>query len=250
MLTDPVAGAPAASPLTHVDWRVVAFFVLAGGLHYQLWFWAQRIGGLTFDASWVQFALPPVGFAFAAVVSYRLFQGVAPLRIATLPGLRDLALAAVPLGALFASSFAVPDGERIRAGMIGPMLLSLPAFVIEEFAWRGFLQEQLRPLGRWPRYVLVAVLFQLCHLDFVPADPVAAAQRFLYALPVAIVVAVLAGDLVENWKSLLPAVVFQVWMELLAAMPGPPVYVGFFVAMVMGLVIYKRMPAPLKPQLA
>lgn len=234
MVTDPPIAAPP------VAWKAVALFAIAGGLHYQLWFWALRVGGMTPFAGWVQFALPPAGFALVAVLSYRFFANLAPFQIAAWRGWRDLMLLATPLAVLLGISLVSEEGTRIRTGMIGPALLSVPAFAIEEFAWRGFLQEQLRPLGRWPRYALIAILWQLCHLDFVPADPSVALLRFVYSLPMALCITVLAGDLVERWKSLVPAVAFQIWVELVTVMPGWPVYTGFFVALVLSFVLYKR----------
>lgn len=231
-------------PKQRVDWLAVAVFVLAGGLHYQVYFWAVRLIP-ELQLPWIiPIVAPSLGFALVAAILQSFFHNLEDRDALLWKNWRDQLLFAGPLAVLFGLSFFDADGgQRIRSGMIGPALLSLPVFFAEEFGWRGFLQNQLRSLPRWPRFLLIAVLWQLCHADFVPQSASGFLLRIAYALPMTVCITVLAGDLVDRSKSILAAVALQVWVELLAAMPGWPVYTGFFVALVGGFVLTRQSAA-------
>lgn len=227
-------------PRRGINWIAVALFVLAGGIHYQVYFWAARLVPELPLPGILPMLLPAVGFALVAAIAPRFLKGLQPPVAHLWRGARDLMLLLGPLALLVGLSFIAPEGERIRAGMIGPVVLLFPALFAEEFGWRRFLQNQLRPMPRWPRYLLIAVLWQLCHVDFVPQTALGFLQRVAYALPMTVCITVLAGDLADRSRSILVVVALQIWVELVAVMPGWPVYSAFFVAFAATVAILRQ----------
>ncbi|HIY24613.1 MAG TPA: CPBP family intramembrane metalloprotease [Candidatus Brachybacterium merdigallinarum] len=124
-----------------------------------------------------------------AVPSWRL------LGIAVIVG--ALAFAAAPL---LKNLLGLALGAPLGTTPLLPLLLAIPAVLVmqtvfaigEEAGWRGWLHDQLAPLGLWRMSLLTGVLWSLWHLPVVIALGLQGREAVTYLLTIVMVAPLLA----------------------------------------------------------
>jgi membrane protease YdiL (CAAX protease family) len=137
---------------------------------------------------------------------------------------RSLAFWLVPMAAFVWFTPRAEDASTslaIYAG--GTFLFTLG----EELGWRGFLQDQLRHLPKWKRYLLIGVLWESWHFTTrtLSGSWLARVLRpLLFMVPNSIVSAVF-GEAVDRSKSIAVAVTLHTWLNLVFEFGQPSTYV-------------------------
>ena len=105
-----------------------------------------------------------------------------------------------------------------------PGLLEGASFVVyalrEEMGWRGFLQDALRPLPEFQRYVLIGLLWGAWHFTSITGGSVRAAViRHLWLIPVWILGSWGIGSSVEHTGSLMVAALLHLVFNFFRHLP-------------------------------
>lgn len=210
-----------------VAWRgVAAYFTLACLVSWPFFWWrdlepeswrAWQVPGVLKTASYMW------GPGFAALVCLFVFRR-SHRRSITLLGTsawRSLAFYLLPLMAFGAFGGQLGDAHGIQ----GAELVAIVAFFTifgEELGWRGFLQDALRPLKPWKRWVLIGALWEFWH--FTNRTHGSSLLRTAIVLsisyPLVIGLAWLIGKLTERTRSLLVATSLHLWVDLVFEATG------------------------------
>ena len=211
-----------------VNWTaVITFYALACGISWPFFWWRDME-----PASWRAWAIPGIlktasymwGPGLAALICLVLFRRT-HRRTITLLGpspRRSLAFYLVPLVAL-----AVLGGHELEGipARLVPLAVGLVSFLTvfgEEFGWRGFLQDALRPLPTLWRYVLVGAMWELWHFTnrIHGRSALAILAVILIWYPATILLSWIIGTAAERSGSLLVAHTLHLWIDMVAEVPG------------------------------
>ena len=217
-----------------VRWAAVSvYFAVASAASWPLFWW--RWSDPTSFSSW----RPPVpkhvlymsGPALAALFCRVRFRAT-HVRTVTLVGTsvaRSLAFWLVPAALLCAAYGSELSRDRGWERLLGLVTLGFVATLGEEFGWRGFLQDALRPLPRVRRYVAIGILWELWHFTTRWGDGgvTGVVARVALAAAVLTLLSWVFGELVDRTRSVVVAVTLHAWFNLAfeasKALPGSPV---------------------------
>ncbi|HEY0839249.1 MAG TPA: CPBP family intramembrane glutamic endopeptidase [Vulgatibacter sp.] len=223
-----------------VDWTAVAvYFAIACLVSWPFFWWrdmepeswrAWRAPGFLKTASYMWG--PGIG-ALACLLVFRRRHTRTITLLGTSAG-RSLCFFLLPLAAfgLFGGQVDSLRGPW-AAGVIA--LLAFSSIFGEELGWRGFLQDALRPLAPWKRWVIIGVLWEFWH--FTNRTHSGSLVRTVVTLsisyPMVIAVAWLIGKATERTRSLLVATTLHLWVNIVAEASGDtmlPVFLALAVS--------------------
>lgn len=222
-------------------WTAVGvYFLIACAISWPL-FWLTRHSGLRPP---IPQPLLSLGFMWgpgiAALICWRLFKDSSGRGWTVWGGWKFAALFyAVPLVALVAVFLPVVGPKALiilpLAGLFG-FLMTLG----EELGWRGWLQDALAPIGRWWRYVVIGLLWEVWHMRFGTAlfdggSWSEALRTEVQWLLGAIVISAVIGEAFDRSRALIVAVTLHLWLNLvmsgeLAQIVGPHMTLAYGVA--------------------
>jgi len=222
-MSEAEASAPQADPPGRVAWpAVTAYYAIACLVSWPFFWWRDME-----PESWRAWSAP----GFLKTASYMWGPGVAALvclvlfrrrhrRTITLLGTsawRSLTFYLAPLAAFGLLGGRVDSMQGMEAaGMIA--LLTFTSIFGEELGWRGFLQDALRLLPPWKRWVLIGALWEFWHFTnrTHSGSLVRTAIVLSISYPAVIGVAWLIGKATERTRSLLVATSLHLWVNLVA----------------------------------
>lgn len=118
-----------------------------------------------------------------------------------------------------------------------PLLLGTIGFFTtlgEELGWRGFLQDALRPLNPVKRYALIGVMWELWHFTNRTTD--GELTQILIRVSIFILALSLSSYIIgmgtDRSKSLVVAVTFHAWVNILAGFGSIAVYIVFGISII------------------
>jgi membrane protease YdiL (CAAX protease family) len=223
-------------PQPRVHWRsVIVFYVLACAVSWPF-FWWRDIHWESFQAWRLPTFLKTMTYMWgpgcAAALCLFLFRDTHVRRI-TVWGTsfrRSLAFYVVPL--LLLCIPGVRQGESTSHVM--PLLLMPIAFFTifgEEFGWRGFLQDAVRPLRPLARYSLIGVLWSFWHFtNGMTHSTEQAVRRVLIFYPACVLFSWLIGEATERSRSVIVAHTFHAWINLVVEFYSPGALIVFGVS--------------------
>lgn len=226
---NPSGGSSSRSP----DWTaVLIFYAIACAISWPF-FWWFNVNTASWNHSsiptWVRWMClmwgPGVGALFCLVLFRRAHR-----RTITFWGnsrLRSACFYLVPIAAL---AFVHPPAARLLFGVVrnpGAAHLTVGWFVLaailsfcrvlgEELGWRGFLQDAVRPMPFYPRFVFIGFLWAFWHFtNYTTNRPLHVVVITLAIFfPSVIVLAFIIGIAVERSHSLCVAVTLHAWVDL------------------------------------
>jgi len=248
-----------------VDWRSVAvYYVIACAVSWPFFWWRD-----IHRESWIAWGFPGAfkhatymwGPGIAALIVFWWFRKTHRRQI-TLLGtspLRSLAFFLVPMAGLLMAY--APEVVQTGAALQLVFQLVVVGFLVtlgEELGWRGFLQDALRPLPRFQRYVLIGILWELWHFtNRMHVGPwQVAVLRVLIFIVILIGLSWILGEATTRSASIVVAVTLHAWVNLIAeasvifgASPWRAVMIG---VLSLGLWAYllRTWPVNQAPQLA
>ena len=145
-----------------VNWKsVIVYYSLACLVSWPFYWWRDME-----SESWIAWNVPGFvktasymwGPGLAALLCFIIFKR-SHLRTITFFGTsvaKSLLFWFLPILAL--SVFSIEGEEAIAVPIIGFLMI-----LGEELGWRGFLQDTLRPISPYKRYIIIGVLWELWH---------------------------------------------------------------------------------------
>ncbi|MGQ3012398.1 MAG: CPBP family intramembrane glutamic endopeptidase [Flavobacteriales bacterium] len=129
----------------------------------------------------------------------------------TFPG-KALLMALVPL--LLLSFTGIRNGYGLQPNLYGFIAVSVSLLycIMEEYGWRGYLQEELRSLKPLYRYPLIGLIWYLWHLSFLVETSLA---ENLFFLGMLIFGSWGIGQVTESTRSVLAGACFHLIIQLL-----------------------------------
>jgi hypothetical protein len=218
---------------------VIVYYVLALAISGPFFYWRSILHWKGYHGP--NFLKTPSymwGPGIAGIVCYFLYRHTFKKEI-TIWGsslVKSLAIWFGPLLLLAAIGVRKPDGSLDHTT---PLIFTVFAFFSiwgEEFGWRWFLQDYLKPMKPLKKYILIGVLWELWHLRFFNwvGDPVLAIlTRSILIMTITVLIAILIGLVTDKTKSLFFACTLHGWIDLCSEMPGLNTYItaGVMVAL-------------------
>jgi membrane protease YdiL (CAAX protease family) len=84
--------------------------------------------------------------------------------------------------------------------------------IMEEYGWRGYLQEEFKPLKPWKKYLLIGFIWYLWHLSFLTK---ASVGDNLFFLAMMIFGSWGIGQVVESTKSIIAGACFHLIIQIM-----------------------------------
>lgn len=206
-----------------VNWRsVIVFYVLACAFSWPFLWWRDMN-----SESWAAWQVPGIvktwsymwGPGLSALICFYLFRK-AHKRTVTFFGtsaIKSLLFYGLPIAGL--AIVGLP-GQNMNAHLF-PLLMGVLGFISilgEELGWRGFLQDALRPLSTVKRYALIGLMWEIWHFT----NRMGHGELPQIIIRVAIwivalfILSFIFGKAVDKTKSLVVAVTFHSWVNILA----------------------------------
>ncbi len=213
---------------TQVNWTAVIFFYFLACTISWPAFW------LAFVKNWEgPFSLPMFrtscymwGPGLAAIATLWVFRHTHRRTITFTGDRADLSLAFFVIPILLLAAVHTTD-KGLSAFKTVAVMTTIGFFNIlgEELGWRAFLQDALRPIPRWRRYVILGVLWELWHFRFGIAlfngRDVGPLILFEFLVScIAIVLSIILGEATDRSRSLMVALTLHFWIDLLAEAPA------------------------------
>ena len=240
-----------------VNWRAVGFYyLLACALSWPFFWWRDM-----HPESWFRWRFPGVppaspltfilktaiimwGPGVAALLSLAVFRRT-HRRTITFWGTsayKSLAFYWVPILIAVAVGVPMPDGSVNRFGTVALGLVTLFTMLGEELGWRGFLQDALRPLRPWQRYVLIGILWEFWHFTNRTSHGSLRHVVLFLAIfyPLGILLSWLFGEATERGKSLLIAVTLHAWFDIVFTLPNARTYAALALSIVFWVLLLPR----------
>lgn len=155
-----------------IRWHFVAiFYILAFSLSAPFnsglltsWYQALTKGWLISEMSYLPACL---GTLIAAIIV--LLIDKSHHRTITCLGnarLRNMAISIAPVVAFSITGLDNSSGQNRHLFALSYAFINLIYAVFEEFGWRGYLQDELRPLKKWISFLIIGILWWAWHFRY------------------------------------------------------------------------------------
>lgn len=253
--------------MARTNWKsILVYYLIACAISWPFFWWKDvhsESWALSSVPEWLRFLCLMWGPGIAALLCFRIFRKTHQ-RTITFFGtskVRSVCFYIVPIlllilvhppseGLLF-GSVADPKATHLTPLLfIWAMVLSFCWALGEELGWRGFLQDALRPIPFFPRFVLLGVLWAFWHFtNFTANRPLqVGAITIAISYPAIILVSFLIGMAVERSRSLCVAVAIHAWIDLAIHLRTQRTSILFAVTIFFWIVLLWRWPQPSKEE--
>lgn len=157
---------------------------------------------------------------------------------------KSLLMAIIPV--IIVVIIGVENEFQLNAHLYGMIAIigTLLYCIMEEYGWRGYLQEELRPLLSWRKYLLIGLIWYTWHLSFLTK---ASVGDNLFFLAMMIFGSWGIGEVVKSTKSILAGACFHLIIQIMMfnaliknGIDGTEKLIILGVSIVLWLVILKR----------
>ncbi len=109
----------------------------------------------------------------------------------------------------------------------------------EELGWRGFLQDALRPLKEWKRWLVLGIMWEFWHFTrgIVDCGPLQLILRKLMMIATVVILTYIIGKLTDKTKSLLVAIALHSWFDILFEFSHPNTYIAGGLSIIIWIVL-------------
>ncbi len=125
---------------------------------------------------------------------------------------KSVMMAAIPIAIL--TIIGVNNEFEMNSHLYGLIAIfgTLIYCLMEEWGWRGYLQEELRNLKAWPKYLIIGFVWYLWHLSFLTE---ASIGDNLFFLAMMILGSWGIGQVAESTKSILACACFHLVIQIM-----------------------------------
>lgn len=115
----------------------------------------------------------------------------------------------------------------------------------EELGWRGYLQDALRHVPEWRKWVLIAILWEVWHFDrgWMGESLVRDLIIKLVLFVATFILTLIIGKLTEKTKSLLVAIALHSWINMLWEIPHLNTFLTFGVSIFIWYLLLRSWPS-------
>ena len=92
------------------------------------------------------------------------------------------------------------------------IIATLAYCIMEEYGWRGYLQEELRSIKKWPKYLIIGSLWYVWHLSFLQETSIGDNLFFLAMMNFG---SWGIGQVAESTRSILASACFQLIIQIM-----------------------------------
>lgn len=211
------------NPPLKTNWTaVIVFYVIACAFSWPFFAWRDL-----YSENWVNSNIPSAvrnlcvmwGPGVAAIVCFLVFRKT-HIRTISLTGssvLKSLLFFILPYIVWTIILFVNPDENTIKP----TYLLQLVPFgflmiIGEELGWRGFLQDALRPLKEWKRWLVLGLMWEFWHFTrgIVNGELHQIIFRKAIMIISVLILTYIIGKLTDKTKSLLIAITLHSWVNI------------------------------------
>jgi membrane protease YdiL (CAAX protease family) len=215
---------------------IIIFYALACFFSWPFLFWrdvyTEHWNSLTIDPT-VKTCLIMWGPGLSAIIVSLYFKDEIKKTISFFGSsiLRSLLFWGIPMLAFIAFGDYQNEGSTIARMVVyfgGIFLFTLG----EELGWRGFLQDQLNHLPKWKQYLIIGTMWELWHFTTRTMSESVVARiirPLLFILPNTILSFVF-GESVNKSKSIVVAVTFHAWYNILFEFNHKSTYLIFSIS--------------------
>lgn len=222
---------------------IIFFYSLACLFSWPFLFWRD-----VYSDHWNSLQIDPIiktslimwGPGLSAIITRIVFRGRVKKTISLFGDsvLKSILFWGVPMTAFLA--FGDYDNEVSTIGRITVYFGGIFLFTLgEELGWRGFLQDQLNHLPKWKQYLLIGTMWELWHFTTRTLSGSITARilrPLLFIVPNSFL-SFLFGESVNKSKSIIVAVTFHAWYNLLFEFSNVTTYTIFSISLVFWIVM-------------
>ena len=154
------------------------------------------------------------GVILAALISISLLKNKRKIEVSLFgtSKSKSLLMAIIPISILGIMGVTNDFGmEQHLYGLVAAIGTFLYC-VMEEYGWRGYLQEELKPMKPWKKYLLIGFIWYLWHLTFLTK---ASAGDNLFFLGMMIFGSWGIGQVAESTKSIVACACFHMIIQIM-----------------------------------
>lgn len=205
------------------NWKeVITFYVLACAFSWPFFAWRDL-----FHDSWSNSSVPSAlrnlgvmwGPGLSAIVCFILFRKTHK-RTISLVGTslwKSLAFFLLPYAVWIILTLINPSDPSVNPKLF-LMLIPFGFLMIlgEELGWRGFLQDSLRNVKEWKRWVILGLMWEMWHFTrgLVNKDLFQAIVFKSMMILAVVLLTIIIGKLTDKTKSLLIAITLHSWVNI------------------------------------
>jgi len=204
----------------HINWkRILIFFIVATIIsnifRFNIFDHKLQLEKLP---SWVSILtivlLEGSGVIIGALITIRLLRRERKTEM-TLFGtskLKSMIMLIIPI--IILTIIGVRNEFELDSHIYGLIAISgtLLYCVMEEYGWRGYLQEELKTLKSWQKYVIIGFIWYLWHLNFITDLSI---KGNLFFLGMMIFGSWGIGQVAESTKSILASACFHLIIQIM-----------------------------------
>ncbi|MFY0672806.1 MAG: CPBP family intramembrane metalloprotease [Bacteroidia bacterium] len=154
------------------------------------------------------------GVFIGALLALSLFKRHCKTQISFFGTSKRYGLVMITIPIILLAVFGVKNDYKMNDHIYGlvAILGTLVYCIMEEYGWRGYLQEELRPLKKWPKYMAIGFLWYLWHLSFLKETSI---TDNLFFFGMMIFGSWGIGQVAEATKSILASACFHLIIQIM-----------------------------------
>jgi uncharacterized protein len=210
---------PRSTAHSQPNWRAILLFYALACTFSWPFFWWRDIHTQSWNAS----PIPPEirdltwGPAVAAYIVGSIYPQARSKTISLLGSSASRSILCFVIPILLAWIAVTVEHHRFENKLVYYLLIGGVSTFGEEKGWRGFLQEQLQPLGIARGYLLLAAMWEAWHFtSHFKGSWHDIGMRLCWLLPLVLALTFLLGFLTARTGSLLLAVTVHEWVDIIA----------------------------------
>ena len=232
--------------------EIITFYVLACALSWPLFAWRDL-----YNESWTSSGIPTAirnlgvmwGPGLAAIICFFIFRKT-HVRTITFGGtsaIKSLIFYFTPYIIWFALSIINPAADQNPEFFLALIPFGFLMTLGEELGWRGFLQDTLRKLPEWKKWLTIGLMWEFWHFTrgLTNGETHQIILRKSFFIVATIILTIIIGKLTDRTKSLLVAITLHSWVNIQMEFPHVNTHIAAGISVVIWtFMIWKWNPAP------
>lgn len=226
--------------------EIIVFYVLACGISWPFFAWRDL-----FSESWKAFGfeyknmLYMWGPALSALICFGIFRK-SHQRFILFFGtsiIKSLLFYLLPFLVWTITIYFLPGERDLSFPKL--MMLTFTGFLMilgEELGWRGFLQDSLRNIKEPKRWLILGLMWEIWHFTrgLVEGSPAQIVIRKIMLTFFVLIITYVIGKLTDRTRSLMVAITFHAWFNIVFEFPSLNTYIAMAVNIVLWFVMLRK----------
>ncbi len=198
--------------------RILLFFIIATVTCNLFRFETFGFGKVLNEAPfWVKIASVPfqsLGILLGSLLSIYWLRRIRPTINSLFGDSRKWSILMAALPIVLLSIFGIQNTHNINTHLLGLVIgiILMVYCVLEEYGWRGYLEDELSDVNKWVRVIIIAALWYSWHLPFVENHDLISNLKFFGIM---LLGSWGIGEVIHATKSVLTAACFHMLYSIL-----------------------------------